>query len=275
MKIIDLEDKYKITPKLLVLGHGIYRKIEERDSMYKISTFLLESLNLKEKPFEGDIWITDALQVILLTWHNAFYRYGSLRSFHDNFKSFWKKYKGTVLQPDICKKKAKSLFENLLEILKREDGAKSGVAVAKALHLLNPDVFPLWDGYIANAYLREKTKLKFPLKDTFPPEKLRKFEEYWKFKLIVDKQCEFLRRYMCFKNKGKRFLYKRIDELNFVLFTKTSKNSRNSQNMEQIKQITKEHFQNLAEEAREELINVIEKGSFNIYLKVLDLILSS
>jgi len=80
---------------------------------------------------------------------------------------------------------------------------------------------------------------------------------------------------MCFKNKGKRFLYKRIDELNFVLFTKTSKNSRNSQNMEQIKQITKEHFQNLAEEAREELINVIEKGSFNIYLKVLDLILSS
>jgi hypothetical protein len=49
-----------------------YEKNEQRDSMYKVATFLMK-----------EYWghpadMADALGVLLSTWNNAFYRYGPL-----------------------------------------------------------------------------------------------------------------------------------------------------------------------------------------------------
>ncbi len=49
-----------------------YRKHEKRDSMYKVASFLVSH-------FWGKFTdMADGLGVILLTWNQAFYRYGSL-----------------------------------------------------------------------------------------------------------------------------------------------------------------------------------------------------
>jgi hypothetical protein len=266
-----MDSKYVVTPQLLDLGEKVYEEIEKRDSMYKVSIFLIE--HFKQNPFSGDVWITDAILVLLLTWHNAFYRYALPERFHDNLKEFWEINAKTIFKTTLSEEEAKLLFEELLDKLKikvkntngKEEERESGVAVVKVLHLLNPDVFPLWDGYIANAYLRKSPNAKFP-----PPrrasDKLKEFEEYWKFKLIIDKQCEFLReRYQCFKDEPNSVLYKRLDELNYVLFTL---------NQEQVSKAIKEHFPQLAIKAKEELKGEIGENSFNIYLKALDVITS-
>ena len=45
------------------------------------------------------------------------------------------------------------MFNHFIEALKRKsDGRKSAVSVAKALSVLAPDFFPLWDDKIARAY---------------------------------------------------------------------------------------------------------------------------
>jgi hypothetical protein len=92
--------------------------------------------------------------VLLLTWNQAFYRYGApdLKRFEDFLTRNSKALEGlrnrdisTMSQADemnICQ-----LFESALESLEIDDetkrGRRSPVAVAKALHLLAPRYFPL------------------------------------------------------------------------------------------------------------------------------------
>jgi len=257
----DLEDKFRVSPKLLELGCEVYRRIEERDSMYRVSTFLLKFV--KNNPFQGEIWLTDAIKVVLLTWHNAFYRYGLPRDFHRNFRNFVEEHEVLTLDR-ITETKARELFESLLDILKikKKNGeAKSGVAVVKTLHLLRPDVFPLWDGYIANAYLGKGINFPPPRRDS---KKLQEFTEYWRFKRIVDKQCEFLKNNFSYCRE-KEILYKKLDEVNYVLFTVAS------QRKEFIQQVIEEHFSHLVIEVKEELVDALEKkDKVNIYLKALE-----
>lgn len=49
-----------------------FEKLEKRDAMYKVATFLVS--NFWDKDF---CKVTDGLGVLLLTWNQAFYRYGS------------------------------------------------------------------------------------------------------------------------------------------------------------------------------------------------------
>jgi len=254
---MDIDDKFKISKNLLLLGHTLFQEIEPRDSMYKVSTFLISQL--RDKPFEGEVWITDAILVLLLTWHNAFFRYGIPENFHENLKNFIEKHCGLLFNSDsIPKEKAKQLFDELLEILaittKKKRTKKSGVAVVKVLHLLNPRVFPLWDNYIAEAYLGSVD--------------LKKFENYWKFKEIVDKQ------YNCFREKFENLsipnFYKKLDELNYVFFTQRSLNA---ESCERLVRLLKKHSSEVSD-AKEELEGLFEnkKGAGeNIYLEVLEL----
>jgi hypothetical protein len=98
-----MNDKFKVTPKLLELGHKLFLEIEPRDSMYKVSSFLIQ--HLKNNPFEQDIWITDALLVLLLTWHNAFYRYGTPKNFHNEMKNFIETNKDLFFESEEISKK--------------------------------------------------------------------------------------------------------------------------------------------------------------------------
>ena len=125
--------------------------------MYKVATFLVS--HYWGKPSD----MADGLGVLLLTWNQAFYRYGIFdfdkleKCITDNLRkieSFRGKDIFTLSKSD--EDDIKHLFTKFLGALQidsgRIQGRKSPVAVTKALHLLAPNFFPLWDDKIARAY---------------------------------------------------------------------------------------------------------------------------
>ncbi len=130
---------------------------EERDAMYKVATFLLDEF--WGQPAD----MADGLGVLLLTWNQAFYRTQSF-SF-DELEACIKTHLPQLSEyrkrsiddftdtevPDI-----KKIFSDFLDATRLQSGSREGyrspVGVAKALHLLAPGFFPLWDSDIAEAY---------------------------------------------------------------------------------------------------------------------------
>ena len=143
--------------KDIISGVKAFETKEPRDAMYKLATFLIEQL-------WGDPYkMSNALGVLLLTWNQAFYRYGPFnyneleKCIRDHLKlltSFRSKNIKDISDSDFSN--IKKLFLAFLDSLRIEDGPKKGikspVSVAKALHLLAPNFFPLWDKEIAKIY---------------------------------------------------------------------------------------------------------------------------
>ena len=149
MKIPSFEEILK--------GCEEFEKHEKRDAMYKVATFLLS--HFWGKPPD----MADGLGVLLLTWNQAFYRYGIFdfdkleRCIYNNFQrieNFRHRDISTLSSSD--EDDIRHLFNQFLEALQivsgKIQGRKSPVAVAKTLHLLAPKFFPLWDDKIAKAY---------------------------------------------------------------------------------------------------------------------------
>ena len=153
-----MSTKYSIDLKTVQAGSDAFRKHEnDRGAIYKVSTFLVE--NSWGKPPE----MADALGVLLLIWNNAFYRYGPFdycalektvrenMSILDSFRNrdiltFEEADKKTIEPLFVAFKGALGIAEGKLR------GRQSPVSVAKALHLLAPKFFPMWDDKIAKAY---------------------------------------------------------------------------------------------------------------------------
>lgn len=66
-----MKAELQVDPRKVQAGSEAFRAYERRDAMYKVATFLVE--HHWGKPGE----MANALGVVLLTWNNAFYRYGS------------------------------------------------------------------------------------------------------------------------------------------------------------------------------------------------------
>jgi len=138
-------------------GCAEFENHERRDAMYKVASYLIENFWGKSAD------MSDALGVLLLTWNHAFYRYGMFDfnrledCIEDNLSEIASfRRKGIFELSDSSGRQVKSLFLSFLEALQidsgRSKGKKSPVAVAKALHLLAPTFFPLWDQSIAEEY---------------------------------------------------------------------------------------------------------------------------
>jgi len=135
-----------------------YRKYEKRDSMYKVATFLVSHFWSKFAD------MADGLGVILLTWNQAFYRYGFLDFdklelfLKDNFTDIEYFRKRNIFSFEINDyDKIENLFNKLLIATTRinsdkSESKKSPVSVAKSLHILCPEFFPIWDTNIAKKY---------------------------------------------------------------------------------------------------------------------------
>jgi len=134
-----------------------FEKHEKRDAMYKIATFLTR--HFWGKPAD----MADGLGVLLLTWNQAFYRYGIFdfgkleKCIADNLQKLEGFRNRDILSLSSSDEyDIKDLFAKFLEALQidagKAQGRKSPVAVAKTLHVLAPKFFPLWDGRIARAY---------------------------------------------------------------------------------------------------------------------------
>jgi hypothetical protein len=135
----------------------MFRQHERRDAMYKTATFLV-----------GHFWgrpaeMADSLGVLLLTWNQAFYRYGpfdygQLEMCITENMPMLQAYRARSILGYTANDDAqiKVLFDTFLTALAIADGTGKGrrspVAVAKTLHLLAPAFFPLWDREIALAY---------------------------------------------------------------------------------------------------------------------------
>lgn len=102
--------------------------------------------------------IADGLSVMLLTWNQAAYRYGSFENRNlvrfldeqtDVLGSFRRRKIRSFSKEDDGKG-VRCLFDAMLAALYvRENSRRSPVGAAKALHMLAPDFFPLWDVEIA------------------------------------------------------------------------------------------------------------------------------
>lgn len=147
----------RVTPSEFEQGYRIFQSKDPRDAMYKTATFVVE--HFWGRPRE----MADGIGVILLTWNQALYRYGTfdfeileevLRNNMDVFEEF--RIRNILTLTDADKPIIEQLFQLLLDALRIKEGKrkdyKSPVAVAKALHLLAPAFFPLWDDKISNGY---------------------------------------------------------------------------------------------------------------------------
>lgn len=199
MRILNKEEFYKGVEK--------FEKHEKREAMYKVAIFLVS--HFWGKPSN----IADGLGVLLLTWNQAFYRYGSF-----DFNAL-EKYIAINLQKledfrkreiasltDSDEEDIKALFNGFLNVLQidsgKMQGRKSPVAVAKALYLLAPNFFPLWDNKIARAYGCYYNN--------------NSAEKYVSFCKIMKDTSGELRKYI---RNSQKSLLKLIDEYNYSKYT--------------------------------------------------------
>jgi hypothetical protein len=190
-----------------------YQEKEKRDAMYKVATFLVEHY------WGNTAEMADSLGVLLLTWNQAFYRYGpfSFDNLEKCLSENWNLF-NTFRNRDILsfsfedEKPIRHLFKQMLLALQICEGAKAGnkspVAVAKTLHLLAPAFFPIWDDAISRAYNCYYLTCKYP------EDKYITFMK--RMKQIALSIETFPEHYQLGKT-----LLKLIDEYNYAKFTKS------------------------------------------------------
>ncbi len=191
-------------------GYVAFQKREKRDAMYKTAMFLVN--HFWGQPSE----MADSLGVLLLTWNQAFYRYGPfdfqrledcIAHNQQALESFRSREIFSYSPADDAT--IKHLFDRFLAALQLSEGNKKGtgspVAVTKALHLLAPRFFPLWDAAIAIAYHCRYTE--------------KPAETYIRFLRKTKELAEALTPTVNAHGTGKT-LVKLIDEYNYARFTK-------------------------------------------------------
>ncbi len=226
----DLLDNFNL--ECFVEGVEAYRRYEGRDAMYRIALFLVE----KFWGHPGEL--ADSLGVLLLTWNQAFYRYGTLDL--DKLEQFLRtssKILNEFRKADILgsshlenpqgEGRIKEIFEELLDVLgiktKNGEKKKSPVSVAKTLHLIAPNLFPLWDERISKKYNcwyykdPSNAYLKFMKKMKVLSEKIDQ-EGY--IEVLIDR---IGRDHLTWRIEDREFhksILKLLDEYNYARYTK-------------------------------------------------------
>jgi hypothetical protein len=185
------------------VAHRAFEGSEPRDLFYRAATELM-SLALRG---ETSLSVTEALAVLLQTWNRAFYRFTPFDSQHfadlERVVTTNQRALATLRERSIERFSSEDsatverLFGNFEKVL-------GPVGAAKALHLLAPQFFPLWDRAIAKAYtlaLRKRGK---------------NAERYRQFMVITKRQYEALAR----EHSTRQNLLKLLDEYNYTHYTK-------------------------------------------------------
>jgi len=177
-----------------------FEKNEPRGLFYRAATELV-SLALEGRT---SLSLCEALAVLLQTWNRAYYRFrgGFKETDFQAIDSLLKRHEKTLI--DFRTGSIESMSDDyqpaLTELFADFEVALGPVGAAKALHLLAPDSFPLWDRAIARAY-------RLPLRPAGTNAKT-----YWEFMEIARTHCiSFGGR----KSLGRNAL-KAWDEYNYV-----------------------------------------------------------
>jgi hypothetical protein len=204
MKARDTETP--ILPKLeqMERARALFEEYEPRDLFYLAATELVRfALDGKTS-----LKVAEALAILLQTWNAQYYRFGhhSFDSAHfdaieavislylDSLKAYRSRHL-LLLETDEVDELSK-LFEDFESVL-------GPVGAAKALHLLAPEFFPLWDRKIARSYGIRLGNAG------------ENGSEYVRFMTIVFEQITNV-----VDEADIRGILKRIDEFNYCRFTK-------------------------------------------------------
>lgn len=197
-----------------------FQKDEKRDLYYTVATaHVSDHLN-------NPVSMANGVALLLLNWNWDFYRFGQSPEpldFEKLEKCIGKNcviinsFRGRDL-PTLSEKdeqSIKKLFNDFLEattlVSDKIKDRKSPVSVAKALHVLAPTFFPLWDSSIAEIYAKASGK-KYESKS----------EEYIYFCKQIKYIYEHVRNYEGLKNDtqlSKKNLIKLVDEYNYSKYT--------------------------------------------------------
>ena len=194
---------HKITSADVKAARNSFGANEPRDLFYRAATELV-GLALRGAT---SLTVAEALAVLLQTWNKAYYRF---RKFdHTHFASIEKllvkhqralvEYRNRTIDNLNCAERTtvSTLFQDFERVL-------GPVGAAKALHLLAPGLFPLWDRAIADAYGLALGKAG------------SNGDRYWRFMLIAKQQCLELSR----QEPGCKNPLKSTDEYNYCKYTK-------------------------------------------------------
>jgi hypothetical protein len=136
-------------------GVAAFGRKEPRDAMYRVATRLVNQT--WGQPSE----VADAIGILLLTWNQAFYRYGAIDfdrvelalTTHASDLAHFRQSELLNLTPsDLAR--VPTLYNAILASCsivtsRSRQTRRSPTSAGKALHMLAPNTFPLWDDKIA------------------------------------------------------------------------------------------------------------------------------
>jgi hypothetical protein len=162
-------------------AHASFQAREPRDVFYRTAMILVD-LTLRR---EIELTVEESLAVLLQTWNKNYYRFtkkfdeahfDEIRSALDEHQELLTECRQQTIED--LKPEDEGRITALFETFEKVLGA---VGAAKALHLLAPRLFPLWDRAIAKGY-------HVPLRKNGSNSGL-----YWGFMRISKGQCLALR----------------------------------------------------------------------------------
>jgi hypothetical protein len=192
----------RLTLADLRAARAAFEEREPRDVFYRAAIELV-GLALKKRI---RLTVADALAVLLQTWNKNFYRFG--RTFDGNhfaeIEGLLHRHKKqlTAFRLRNIESLEAADEDDVLEVFQEFESVLGPVGAAKALHLLAPRFFPIWDREVAR-------RLRVSLGRTGTNER-----RYWTLMLIAKSQCLDLR-----QQGGEHNLLKAIDEYNYCKFT--------------------------------------------------------
>jgi hypothetical protein len=193
----------RITPADVKAARDSFETNEPRDLFYRVATELVD-LALRGAT---SLTVAEALAVLLQTWNKTYYQYRKFDNAHfASIAQLLVTHQGRLAgyrkrTIDNLDRTDRTIVSTLFQAFERVLGL---VGAAKALHLLAPGLFPLWDRAIADAYGLALGGAG------------SNGDRYWRFMLIAKQQCLELSR----QDSGCKNPLKSIDEYNYCKYTK-------------------------------------------------------
>lgn len=185
-------------------AHHRFLENEPRDLFYRAATELTE-LVLKGQTC---LTLSEAIAVLLQTWNRAYYQYFRFNQRHfAEIDRLLTEYKDIIISRFRSFSSYSFSYDDKRDvevIFAAFENVLGPTGASKALHLLAPRFFPLWDGAIAKAY-----------GCAFKPRG-RNAAGYRRFMEIAHSQCSHLQTSL----PDNANLLKLLDEYNYCKYTK-------------------------------------------------------
>lgn len=137
-------------------GVNIYEDKEPRDAMYSVATRWID-LN-----WGNPIDMASGIGVILISWNKVYYQrgefnYSGLESMLGQYMHYFNYFRSIHIREYSVYQSRQieyiyKLIQSPLEVTRKGAPIRAAVSTAKALHVISPNFFPLWDNAIAEYY---------------------------------------------------------------------------------------------------------------------------